>query len=50
MTYELPHQHEQNKFAHLVNQIYEVPNTTIFLMRHLDDSTDISGFELHLTG
>lgn len=41
---------KQNKFALLVNQVYEAPYATIFLMRHLDDSTDISDFGLHLTG
>lgn len=46
--YELLQQHKQDKFAHLVNQVYEDLYTTVLLMRHFDDSTDISGFELHL--
>lgn len=46
--YELLQQHQQDKFAHLVNRVYEDLYTTILLMRHIDDSTDISGFELHL--
>jgi hypothetical protein len=33
---------------HLVNRVYDDLFTTILLMRHLDDSTEISGFELHL--
>ena len=46
--YELLQQHKQDKFAHLVNRVYENLYTTVLLMRHFDDSTDISGFELHL--
>ena len=46
--YELLQQHKQDKFAHLVNRVYEDLYTTVLLMRHFDDSTDISGFELHL--
>lgn len=46
--YELLQQYKQDKFAHLVNRVYEDLYATILLMRHMDDSTDISGFELHL--
>ncbi|MDL2268168.1 hypothetical protein LJC46_09350 [Desulfovibrio sp. OttesenSCG-928-G15] len=46
--YELLQQHKQDKFAHLVNRVYEDLYTTVLLMRHFDDGTDISGFELHL--
>lgn len=46
--YELLQQHKQDKFSHLVNRVYEDLYTTVLLMRHFDDSTDISGFELHL--
>ena len=46
--YELLQQHKQDKFAHLVNRVYEDLYTTILLMRHIDDSTELSGFELHL--
>lgn len=46
--YELLQQHKQDKFAHLVNRVYEDLYTTIFLMKHVDDSTELTGFELHL--
>lgn len=46
--YELLQQHKQATFYHLVNRVYDDLFTTILLMRHLDDSTEISGFELHL--
>mgnify|MGYP003623417093 CR=1 FL=1 len=46
--YELLQQHKQDKFAHLVNRVYEDLYTTILLMRHIDDSTELTGFELHL--
>lgn len=46
--YELLQQHKQDNFAHLVNLVYEDLYATVLLMRHFDDGTDISGFELHL--
>ena len=46
--YELLQQHKQDKFAHLVSRIYDELYTTILLMRHIDDSTELTGFELHL--
>ncbi len=46
--YELLQQHKQPTFYHLVNRVYDDLFTTILLMRRLDDSTEISGFELHL--
>ena len=46
--YELLQHYKQEKFAHLVNRVYEDLYTTILLMRHIDDSTELSGFELHL--
>lgn len=46
--YELLQQHKQPTFYHLVNRVYDDLFTTILLMSHLDDSTEISGFELHL--
>lgn len=46
--YELLQQHKQATLYHLVNRVYDDLFTTILLMRHLDDSTEISGFELHL--
>ena len=46
--YELLQQHKQDRFAHLVSRVYEDLYTTILLMRHIDDSTELTGFELHL--
>ena len=46
--YELLQQHKLDKFAHLVNRVYEDLYTTILLMRHIDESTELTGFELRL--
>lgn len=46
--YELLLQHKQDKFSHLVNRVYNDLSAITLLMRHFDESADISGFELHL--
>lgn len=46
--YELLQQHKQEKFAHLVNRAYDDLSTTIMLMRNINDSTELTGFELYL--
>lgn len=46
--YELLCQHKQNNFSSLVSQVYYELFSTILLMRHFDEDTDISGFDLHL--
>ena len=49
-TYELLQQHEQGRFSHLVDRIHDDLSATVMLMRHIDESVEISGFELRLIG
>ena len=48
--YELLQQHEQGRFSHLVDRIHDDLSATVMLMRHIDESVEISGFELRLIG
>ena len=48
--YELLQRHEQDRFSHLVNRIHDDLSATVMLMRHIDGSVEISGFELRLIG
>ena len=39
---------KKQKFFHLLDSVYDDLYATILLMRNCDDSSHISGFELHL--
>lgn len=48
--YKLLQRHEQDRFSHLVNRIHDDLSATVMLMRHIDESVEISGFELRPIG
>ena len=48
--YELLREHKQDNLLGLINQAHGELAATVMLMRHIDDSADLSGFDLHLIG